>query len=240
VPASLLEEIELQSKSPKFFYRKTYATYILVALNLIIFVWMLSHGLAGADKLYRAAAVAVPQELTSIDWWKLLAANFVHRNISHLALNLLFLCLIGPFVEFVMGKKKYVLTYLLAGFGALLMDLVYAKVFNLYVPALRVDVPQLVGGASSSVLGIVGARGAIFLVKWIKERNGLARNHFIFLLVLVLLQAGADLTDLNVAFGAHVTGAIIGFFLGLVLGNTPFDLSGANPVSLVGATKTSA
>jgi rhomboid protease GluP len=200
---------------------------------------MISHGLAGADKLYRATAVAVPQELTSIVWWKLLAASFVHRNISHLALNLLFLCLMGPFVEFVLGIKRYLLIYLIAGFGALLMDLVYAKAFDLYVPALRVEVPQLVGGASSAVLGIVGARGAIFLVKWIKERNSLARNHFIFLLVLVLLQAGADLMNFNVAFGAHVTGAVIGFFLGLVLGNRPFDLTGANPVSLVGASKPS-
>lgn len=212
---------------------------MLVGINILIFIWMISHGPADAERLYRATAVAVPQELTSVHWWKLLAATFVHRNISHLALNLLFLCILGPFVEFVLGIKKYLLVYFIAGTGALLMDLVYAKVFALYVPSLRVEVPQLIGGASSAVLGILGARGAIFLIKWIKERSSLARNHFIFLLLLVLLQTGADFMNFNVAFGAHLTSAIIGFFLGLVLGPGSFDLTEANPVSLVGASKSS-
>jgi membrane associated rhomboid family serine protease len=57
--------------------------------------------------------------------------------------------------------------------------------------------------------------------------------------LLVWLQVGADLMNFNVAFGAHLTGAIIGFILGLVFGRIPFNVTDANPVSLVGASKSS-
>jgi rhomboid protease GluP len=227
----------LHPDSNRFLYRKAYATYVLVGINVLIFIWLISHGTAGANRIYRATAVAVPQELTTIEWWKLIAATFVHRDVSHLALNFLLLCLLGPFVEFVLGIKKYLLIYFIAGVGALLMDVLYAKVFDLYVPALRVEVPQLVGGASSAIFGIVGTRGAIFLGKWIKERNSLARNHFIFVLLVVLLQAAADLMNFSIAFGAHMTGAILGFFLGLLLRPGSFDLTDINPITLVGASK---
>jgi len=230
----------LHSESKHFLYRKAYATYVVTGINVIVFIWLISHGPAGADRIYRATAVAVPQELTTVEWWKLVAATFVHRNVSHLALNFLFLCLLGPFVEFVLGIKKYLIIYLIAGIGALFMDLVYAKAFDLYVPSLRVEVPQLIGGASSAIFGVVGARGAIFLRKWIKEGNGVARNHVIFVLFLVLLQVGADLMNFSIAFGAHLTGAIIGLFLGLLLlGGGSFDIAEANPISMVGAAKVS-
>lgn len=229
----------MHPEAATFLYRKAYTTYALVVINILVFIWMISHGPAGAERIYRATAVVVPQDLTSIHWWQLFAANFVHRNTSHLVVNLLLFIMIGPFVEFVMGIKKYLLVYLIAGVGALLMDLVYAKLFDLYVPSLRVQVPQLIAGASSAVFGIVGARGAIFLFKWLKERSTLARNHFFFMFLLVWLQVGADLINFNVAFGAHLTGAIIGFILGLVFGRIPFNVTDANPVSLVRASKSS-
>jgi membrane associated rhomboid family serine protease len=229
----------LHPEAATFLYRKAYTTYALAVINILVFMWMISHGLAGAERIYRATAVSIPQDLTSIHWWQLFAANFVHRNTSHIVVNLLLLIMIGPFVEFVMGIKKYLVVYLIAGVGALFMDLVYAKLFDLYVPSLRVEVLQLVAGASSAVFGIVGARGAIFLFKWLRERSTLARNHFFFMFLLVWLQVGADLMNFNVAFGAHLTGAIIGFILGLVFGRIPFNVTDANPVSLVGASKSS-
>lgn len=222
-----------------FHYRRAYATYALAAINLLLFLFVLAQGEAEVDRFYRRVSVLLPQGLGSLEWWKLLAANFVHLSVTHLAINMVILCVFAPFVEFELGLKKFLLLYLVCGVAALLMVVVYAILFDLYVPALRVRKPQLIGGASAAILGILGARGALFLRTWWREHSAVARNHFILMLLLVIFQAGSDLLRFNVAFGAHLTSAIIGFALGLLLTADRVSLAGANPFSLTGAVKQS-
>lgn len=220
-----------------FHYRKAYVTYSLAAINLLVVLLMFSQGRAEADRIYRKTTVVVPQALNAIEWWKLVAANFVHRELAHFLQNMLFLCALGPFLEFVLGRKRYLLVYLASGIGALFLVIIYALIFNQYVPLLRVHRPQIVGGASAAVLGVIGARGAILLRQWRRESSSVARNHFLFVLLLVLAQTAADLLRFNVAFGAHLTGAVLGFSLGLILEQGALSLKAANPISLGGAEK---
>lgn len=220
-----------------FFYRKAYVTYSLAAMNLLIFLLMISQGSGGADRIYRNTTVLVPQALNAIEWWKLVAANFVHRDLALLLQNMVFVCALGPFLEFALGRKKYLLVYLASGIGALFLVILYALIFDRYVPFLRVHRPQIVGGASAAVLGVIGARGAIFLRHWRREKSSVARNHFLFMLLLVLSQMGTDLLRFNVAFGAHLTGAVLGFGLGLLLERGSLNLKESNPISLGGTEK---
>ena len=220
-----------------FLSRRAYLTYSLAAINLLIFLYMFSQGGVEAGRIYRQTTVIVPQALGAVEWWKLLAANFVHRDLPHLLQNLVFLCALCPLVEFVFGRKRFLLIYLASGVGALFLVLIYALIFNEYVPLLRVHRPQIVGGASAAILGVIGARGAIFLRHWKRQKSSLARNHFLFVLLIVLSQMGADLLRFNVAFGAHITGAVLGFVIGLILKHESLSFEEANPISLGGAEK---
>lgn len=223
--------------SNTFRYRNAYATFIIASLNVMIFLVVAAQGRSKALEIYRNVAVILPHDFGSIAWWKLPAANFFHLNLDHLAVNLLLLCLLGPFVEFALGVGKYVLTYLVSGVVAMFMLYVYAAIFDLYVPSLRVIEPQVTAGASACVLGILGARAAILLRTWANQGSRVARNHFLFVGFLILAQAALDLRMLSLSFGAHVTGAFVGFLLGLLLKGERLDLSTANPFSLAGAVK---
>jgi rhomboid protease GluP len=221
--------------SNTFLYRKAFATYTILALNVLVFLAMATQGSGRAHEIYRGVAVVVPQNLGSLEWWKLVAANFIHFNLSHLAVNMIALGVLGAFVEFALGIKKYVLTYLVSGVVAMFMLNVYAAIFDLYVPSLRVVEQQVSGGASACVLGILGARAAILLRMWRHDGSGTARNHFLFVVFIILLQAVVDMRALTVSFGAHVTGAFVGFILALLMKHGHFDFSKANPFNLAGA-----
>jgi len=223
--------------SNTFLYRKAFATYTILALNVLVFLVMSMQGSEKAREIYRGVAVVVPQDFGSIAWWKLLGANFFHINLAHLALNMTILCVLGAFVEFALGIKKYVLTYLVSGVVAMFMLYVYAALFDLYVPSLRVVELQITAGASACVLGVLGARAAIFLRMWANDDSRIARNHFLFVSFIILLQAALDMRALTLSFGAHVTGAFVGFILALLLKHRRLDLSAANPFSLAGAVK---
>lgn len=48
---------------------------------------------------------------------------FMHGSISHLLFNMLTLFFLGPYVEKYLGERKFLLFYLVAGFGAMFMHL---------------------------------------------------------------------------------------------------------------------
>ncbi len=225
--------------SETFQYRKAYATYVIAAVNALVFLLARVQGEEATLRMYRGVAVSVPQDFNAIGWWKLLAANFAHLDTTHLLINVLAICVFGPVLEFAMGRKKYVILYLVAGFVSLLMLLVYSWFFNLYVPSQSNDPahPQITAGASSCLMAIAGGRAAIFLRMWFREGSGLARNHYFYMVLVVLLQAYVDMQLLTVSFGGHLTGAMVGFVLALLLGHYRLDLSGANPFSLAGASR---
>lgn len=50
-------------------------------------------------------------------WWKLLTCCFVHFGLPHLAVNMYTLYAIGPFVEQIWGRWRYLLIYLVSGVG---------------------------------------------------------------------------------------------------------------------------
>lgn len=223
--------------SDTFLYRRAYVTYAIIGVNALVFLLMNVRGGAKAFAIYRGVAVVVPQELDSIAWWKLLAANFFHIDFPHLAANVIALCLLGAFVEFDLGPRKYIFIYLVTGVVSMFMLIVYGAIFNRYVPALRVEDPQISAGASASIMGVLGARGAVFFRKWMDDGSRVARNHFAFVILLILLQIFVDLSSLNLSFGAHFTGAFLGYTLALLMKHDPLDLSAANPFSLACAVK---
>lgn len=223
--------------SNTFLYRKAFATCAILALNVLIFLATATQGSVRVREIYRSLAVVVPQDFSSLEWWKLLAANFVHQNPPHLVVNMILLCVLGTFVEFVLGSKKYILIYLVSGVLGMFMLNVYADIFDLYVPSLRVVEPQFSAGASACVLGLLGARAAILLRMWRDVGSSIARNHLLFVMLIILLQVVIDLRALTVSFGAHITGAFVGFVLALLMRHGQVELSTANPFNLAGAVK---
>jgi membrane associated rhomboid family serine protease len=76
---------------------------------------------------------------------------FMHGDITHLGGNMLFLWIFGNNVEDTMGRVRYVVFYLLAGYAATALQ----TVVTLQTSPGSADIPNL--GASGAISGVLGA-----------------------------------------------------------------------------------
>src|SRR5262249_30736511 len=127
--------------------RWTPVTWVLVAVNVALFAAMaLAHGRLfhfSQDTLLTWGGGLAPRVFDH-QWWRAGSHMFLHDNLAHLASNLLFLLLIAPLVERLLGSTRFALVYLLAGLGGGLL------VMGTYPQ-------QVVVGVSAAVYGVYGA-----------------------------------------------------------------------------------
>lgn len=106
---------------------------ILVAINALVFI------LQQSDPTIVNRFVDAAPCVADGEFYRLLSSAFLHANISHIALNMLGLWIIGNSLEQVMGRVRFVVLYLIAGIGG-------SVAFNMF------------GGGGSAL----GASGAVF------------------------------------------------------------------------------
>lgn len=80
--------------------------------------------------------------------YQLFTHMFVHGGFLHLFFNMLWLFFMGPIVEQMIGEKKFILLYVLAGLGAGVIQ----NLSHLYDPSLSISL-----GASGAVAGVMVA-----------------------------------------------------------------------------------
>jgi membrane associated rhomboid family serine protease len=139
-------------------------------------------------------------------WWRLLAANFLHFGPVHLGMNMLGLLALGPFVERSLGRWLYLPIYILSGVCGIAGVIALA--------ARHPERPgEILVGASASIMGLVGVTGAILLAGWWRERARVARQRLNAVLLIVALQITFDHFNKMVSGSAHLIGMLGGFAL---------------------------
>ena len=213
--ASVIESAALEhgheesfGAQPSLFSKQARATQILIALNVLMFaveIWF--GGGNNPEALYRLGAL-YPPAVRAGEWWRLVAPLFLHFGALHLAMNMLALWLLGPFVEFAFGFRRFLLVYLLAGIGSMGVVMGFAAGPN---------GKQLMVGASGCIMGLVGATGALMLRGWLREKALAARKRLIAVFLIVAMQSAFDSLVPQVSMTAHLSGAFIGFAATLLL-----------------------
>jgi rhomboid protease GluP len=189
--------------------RRARATHVLVAANVAFFVIeLLQGGSRDLRTLFRLGAL-VPRAVLAGEWARVLAANFLHFGLLHLAMNMIGLMVLGPFVEGALGRLRFVVTYLASGVLALGAIVLLAR-----AGVLPED--DLLVGASACVMGLVGASGAVLFRGWRMGARTAGRRLGRVVLIIVL-QAAFDLSTPEVSFTAHLAGAIAGFLVGYAI-----------------------
>lgn len=130
-----------------------YITWTLLALNVVVYLAAVIdsrqhdvNNLVGS-KLFQRWEL-VPYQVASNpggQWPRLVGSAFLHLNLTHLALNMLALAFVGPFVERELGWWRYLSVYLLAALGG--STLVYVGPDHL----------NAVAGASGAIYGLFAA-----------------------------------------------------------------------------------
>lgn len=132
-----------------------FVTYVLIALNIVVFLHELRLG-PELDAFFRLWAV-VPRELTASfqgepttlphpAWITLFTSQFLHGGILHIAGNMLFLWVFGNNIEDKLGHVKYLVFYLSCGALAALSQWFFS---------VNSEIPSL--GASGAIAGVMGA-----------------------------------------------------------------------------------
>ena len=182
-------------------------TTTLVAMNVAVFVAM-------ALTLVSPLAPTIPQLLKwGANWgplslgaepWRILASNYVHGGIIHIALNMWCLWNLGFLAERVFDPWMYVLTYTFCGLAGSLASLWWH--------------PTAVGvGASGAIFGLAGALiAALYLGHLPISRQAIQGT-----LKSLLIFAGYNLffgaAVPGIDNSAHVGGLLAGLALGAVL-----------------------
>ena len=200
----------------------------LVGLMVLVFAVtvLLGGGLLQADGRVHVVLGSNygPFTLTG-QWWRLLAAQFLHFGLIHIGFNAMALWQLGPLAERLLGRWHFLLLFLLAGIGGGFGTLIWHPQVNS-------------AGASGAIFGLIGG-----LLAFVSRRDlgvplalvSNLRRSFLsfggFSLAAGFLLPGVD-------NAAHVGGLVTGFLLGLVLAR-PVDVAarqGADLPRLIAVT----
>ena len=202
---------------------RPYVTYLLIAINAIIF---LAEVIVTANFSDRAATNAllqtygaIPNKVLGGDIFSVISSMFLHGGIAHLIGNMLFLFVFGDNIEDKFGRIKYVLIYIAWGIAAAYAHSFYA------VSTGGGEIPAI--GASGAVSGVLGAylvlfpRAKIFTIIaaffiTTVRIPAIAYIPFWFVMQVIL---GLLNTLGGVAYFAHIGGFLAGVLTGYVLKN---------------------
>ncbi|MCH2374366.1 MAG: rhomboid family intramembrane serine protease, partial [Planctomycetes bacterium] len=187
--------------------RLSSATKTLIGLNCIYFlVECYAGGSTNRETLERLGALS-GNVINSGEWWRVVAASFMHAGVTHLLLNMLGLLILGPYLEFRLGIRRFVPFFLFTSIGA--MGYCAAEMYF-------TNSDRMLVGASGFVMAIVGAIGAYMYYGWKFERSALARKNFTLIVIIVVLQLTVDASIPEISIQAHASGLVLGV-VGIIL-----------------------
>ncbi len=200
--------------------------YLLIALNILVFIWMFTQGAQVNSIIYNYALI--PQEITQqgftlINIFRIFASMFMHSGLLHIGGNMLYLWIFGDNVEDAMGHGVYFIFYLFGGLAATAAQFAIDPSSN---------IPML--GASGAIAAVLGA----YLILFPRSRvlTLIALGFFIRLTMVpaiivlglwFILQLFSGVLSLGVAsaggvaFFAHIGGFVFGLILGRLLARNP-------------------
>jgi rhomboid protease GluP len=196
----------------------TPGTYILLAINIAVFGWMVFHGVSAKDptteQLVHYGATNAYLILAG-QWWRLLTATFVHVGLLHIATNMWCLWNLGLLGEPLLGPVGLVAVYLITGIAGNLLGLCA----NVIPPH---DYISVGAGASGAVFGIAGILIVLLSNKKLPipafELNRLRRSVIQFAVLNLIIGVAANFTSIvRIDNHAHIGGFLSGMALGVPL-----------------------
>ena len=179
--------------------KKPVMTYILLVINIMIFMYMYLYDQSG-EITYALANNYVGVQ--NGEYYRMFTAMFLHANISHLIFNMYALYITGPQVEKYYGKQKFLYIYILGG----LMGSVFSCVFS--------DANSFGIGASGAIFALFGSV-AYFTYHYRATLQGLLRSQIVPV-ILVNLVLGFLIPGIDVL--AHIGGLIGGVLVSMWIG----------------------
>ncbi|MFB0833471.1 rhomboid family intramembrane serine protease [Arthrobacter halodurans] len=175
---------------------KTVVTFSLMAACVVVFLGQFAIPSLERELLYAGV-------YTGSEPWRMLTATFLHSTgfLMHIAFNMYALYAIGQTLEPMLGRLRFLVLYLVSGFGG-------------SVAVLLLEDPRVgVVGASGAVFGLFGA-----LLVVMKARGG---NYMPILILIGINLVLGFLPGVNISWQAHLGGLVTGAAVSAVFAYAP-------------------
>jgi len=192
----------LQSEAAGKSEPKPCITYSLIALNVLMFIItaFLSQNFIDSDKNVLIKLGAKYNELISKgEYYRFITSMFLHGGLLHVVLNMYSLYFIGPLIEKVFGRVKYLIIYFISGITAAIFSYLFSDSVSI--------------GASGAIFGLLGAT----LIFAVKVRNALGKEFLRSVVSVIAINLFIGLTMPNIDNYAHLGGLIGGVIVTLLL-----------------------
>ncbi|MBT2226505.1 rhomboid family intramembrane serine protease [Nonomuraea sp. NEAU-A123] len=173
-----------------------YVTYVLLALNVLVFgAQYLTGNVVTAELAMRPYDVAAQGE-----YYRLLTSAFVHGGVFHILFNCWALYVVGPYLERAFGHTRYLGIYLVSALGGSVLGYWLDPLDNFTV------------GASAAIFGLFGA---MFVVgrRLNMDVRGIA--------VLIVINLVITFVVPGISWTGHIGGLITGSALAGALAYAP-------------------
>ena len=181
-----------------------FTTLILIYINISIFLLMslMGYGFFSFEgqNLLKWGANFGPLTKNG-EWWRLLTCTFLHGGIMHLFTNMYGLLFVGMFLEPLLGRKYFLIIYLING--------ILASLVSLFWHDATISI-----GASGAIFGMYGLFISFMLFKIFTPEFSkaflLSTLVFVGINLMMGLSGGID-------NAAHIGGLLSGFIIGTLM-----------------------
>lgn len=201
------------------------ATYLLVAVNCAVYLWMVAHGVSPKDPSETALihyGANCPILVLHGQWYRLVTATFVHVGLLHIATNMWCLWNLGMLGEPLLGPLGMIAVYLITGAAGNLLSMARDGLLYQWLRE-PVFLTRVGAGASGAVFGIAGILIVLLSNRrlpfaW-RDLQALRKRVVQFAAINLVIGLGANILPfgINIDNMAHIGGFLSGLALGVPL-----------------------
>jgi len=177
------------------------ATYVLIAINVVVFLVEIAQGAGGLFNEQGSQFVAnfslYGPAVTEGELYRLVTSGFLHANVMHIGFNMLILFFLGRLLEPALGTPRFLALY-------------FASLLAGSLGALAFEPNSLTLGASGAIFGLASAT---FIIARGRGLDALASQ----VGFLILINLFFSFASARISIGAHVGGLIGGALCALAI-----------------------
>lgn len=179
------------------------ATRVLVAVCVAMFVLETLLGGSESEQVLLRLGAGNPMLVSQGQWWRLVGETFLHIGLTHIAVNMYALWVLGTQVERFFGTRAFLGLYALAGVGGSLVSYLFGP-------------PNVISaGASGAIFGLFGAAGLLSFKRDLPRAVAVSMRKNV--LINVALNVGVAMSVSGLDQLAHLGGLVTGALFALIV-----------------------
>jgi rhomboid protease GluP len=175
-------------------------TNVLIIINIVVYFVDQLLLVATGSPVFFLQGAKINELILQGQYWRLTTPIFLHGGLVHLFVNTYSLYIIGPDVEAMFGRAKFLCIYIIAGILGNIASFAFC--------------PNVSIGASGAIFGLLGA----LLYMSYTYRNIFSEAYVINIIVMIIINLVYGFFHVEIDNYAHIGGLIGGYLSAACLG----------------------